>query len=316
MRKLSAPIALILSLALPTSALAMSPTPTGPRAVVAPADEMSEEEKLEKAKELYVAAEGLAQDGNWTAAMPLYEQAYYLVPGKHGFAYKVGIASHKIDDCDKTYTYLTHFVTYATDEKYADKVAEANGILAELEERNCRTPEPEPEPEPEPVADENPLDNPLAEDSDTPGGGKDKDKEKKDNGLLVGGAVMLTIGVLAAGAGGAGFAVANSRVNELQSLSSLQTNTGFPVGDYSCPSGEPCPSDLEGQAQGMNVLGYVGVGLGGALVIGGAALIAVHVVKKNKKGGKSASTKSGAELTGLGPMMLPGGGGAAASLAF
>ena len=54
MRLLRAPLALTLSLALPSAALAQYP--------LAAAPELSDEEKIEKAKSLYVQAEGLAAE--------------------------------------------------------------------------------------------------------------------------------------------------------------------------------------------------------------------------------------------------------------
>ncbi|NVB38541.1 hypothetical protein G6O69_11930 [Pseudenhygromyxa sp. WMMC2535] len=313
MRRLSAPVALVLSLALPATTFAQQPL-SAANLLVAP-EEMSEEEKMEKAKELYIAAEGLAAEENWIAAVPLYEQAYQLVPGKHGFALKVGIAAYKIDDCDKAYDYLTHFVTYGDPEKYGDKIEEANGMLADIEQRQCRTTtaEPEPEPEPEPVADENPLENPL----DQGGGGGTKDKkEKGKNGLLVGGAVMLGVGVVGLGLGGAGLGIAASTSRELETLASPSSTTGFSVGDYACRNDQPCPPDLEAKKDTWKVIGFVGLGVGGALAVTGVALIAVHASKKKKAAGASASRR-GPQLTGLGPVLVPGGGaGASATLRF
>ena len=110
-----------------------------------PAPGLTEDERKDKAKDLYIAAEGKAGEGDWAAAVGLYEQAYQLVPGKHGFAHKVGIATWKVGNCDKTKEYLTHFVTYAEGDKYAEKIAEAQAILDEIEATQCATP-PEPEP--------------------------------------------------------------------------------------------------------------------------------------------------------------------------
>lgn len=95
--------------------------------------DMSEEEKLEQAKGLYVEAEGKAGEGDWAAALPLYEQAYTLVPGKHGFALKVGTAAEQVGDCAKAISYYQHFLKYAEADKYADDIKRAKKAVAKLE---------------------------------------------------------------------------------------------------------------------------------------------------------------------------------------
>ncbi|NVB40301.1 hypothetical protein G6O69_37340 [Pseudenhygromyxa sp. WMMC2535] len=96
--------------------------------------ELSEEERLEKAKGYYVEAEGKAAEGDWEGALGLYEQAYQLVPGKHGFALKVGKAAEQVGDCEKAITYYEHFVTYAEKDKYEDDRKDAEASLAKLRE--------------------------------------------------------------------------------------------------------------------------------------------------------------------------------------
>lgn len=322
MRLLRVPVALLLSLSVPSIAFAqVPPPPKGPAKQPEPAPEpepeLSDEEKEEKAKEMYVAAEALAAEDKWAEAVPLYEQAYYLVPGKHGFAHKVGIATWKIGDCNKTKEYLTHFVTYADPAKFAEKIAEAQAILDEIEARQCATAAPEPEPVPEPeVSDggENPIDgeNPLGEGETGP---KDTGPKKK-KGLLIGGAVMIVLGAGGIGAGAAGVAMASGAGGELTNLSSNQTATGYPSGDYACREGE-CPPDLEQRLQTGKIIGTVGFAAGGALLVTGIALIAVHVVKQKKGGGGAkAAAPSNVQLTAAGPMLLPSGGGAMAGIRF
>ena len=102
-----------------------------------PEPELSEEERLEKAKGIYVEAEGKAADGDWAAAVDLYEQAYYLVPGKHGFALKVAVAAEKASNCEKAIKYFEHFVKYAEGEKYKDDLASAKRSLAALKKSGC-----------------------------------------------------------------------------------------------------------------------------------------------------------------------------------
>jgi predicted small lipoprotein YifL len=90
----------------------------------------SEEQKLEKAKEIFAEAEGLAEAGDWGGAAKKYEEAYYLVPGKHGFAFKVGTAAHKAGECAMAEQYLQHFQSYADPKKHAKQLKEAKKILA------------------------------------------------------------------------------------------------------------------------------------------------------------------------------------------
>jgi hypothetical protein len=315
MRRLRVPVAVLLTLSLPNLALPSLAFAQVP----APADELTEEQKADKAKGLYVEAERLAKEGNWEAAVVLYEQAYYLVPGKHGFAHKVGIASWQVKNCDKAYEYLTHFVTYgASEPKNADKIKEANGILAEIETAQCRTPEvaPEPEPDAEPIKPEE-EENPFDTTGDQPGGDTDKGPKKKGGkkGLLVGGAVLITLGVGGVVLGAVGASMASKAGSTLDELSSTSTNTGYPVGDYACRDAAlECPTTLESSLTTGKALTFAGFIGGGVLLVTGVALIAIHV-KKNKKANASAKA-SNVRLTGLGPALLPGGGGATATLRF
>jgi hypothetical protein len=99
--------------------------------------DLTEDQKAERAKQLFLEAEALAEAGDWVAAVPSYEEAYYLVPGKHGFAFKVGVAAFKAGDCDKANEYLRHFVTYGDPHRNADKLEEAKMILGEISVSGC-----------------------------------------------------------------------------------------------------------------------------------------------------------------------------------
>src|SRR5690606_3491661 len=168
--------------------------------------------------------------------------------------------------------------------------------------------------EPAPVATENPLEdeNPLGEDT----GATENGPKKKASGLMVGGAVLLVLGAGGIGAGAAGVAMASGAGNKLDDLSSPNTPTGYPTGDYNCRVGE-CPPDLEGRLQTGKVFGYVVFVAGGALLVTGDALIALHAIKKKKSGGgASATAPASVQLTAAGPMLVPGGGGAIAGIRF
>ncbi|HVI04451.1 MAG TPA: hypothetical protein VM869_37455 [Enhygromyxa sp.] len=323
-----------MTLSLPNVALAgtlvqVPPPPTGP-AETQPQPEaqpLTEEEKAEKAKDLYLQAEGLAAEGKWVDAVPLYEQAYYLVPGKHGFAHKVGVAAWNARDCNKANEYLKHFIKYGDESKDADKFAEAKQILGEISVSGCATEDTSTDVTTPVAVAEDPDDNPIItsttqERQEANRAEQERVKGEK-RGLLIGGSVLLGIGVAGVAVGIAGLAMANGSANSLGTLSSNTTNTGFPEGDYACrgvPASE-CPFDLEKRMKTGNTLGYVGLGVGGAALVGGAAMLAIYLVNKKKKGNKGLEAtptegEAGTELSGLGPMIIPGGAGAMAEIRF
>lgn len=94
---------------------------------------MSEEQRMDEAKILYIEAEALAGAEKWSEAEGKYEQAYHLVPNKHGFAFKVADAAYKAGDCEKAKTYLDHFLQYAEKEKYEEQLKIAEEERAGLE---------------------------------------------------------------------------------------------------------------------------------------------------------------------------------------
>jgi hypothetical protein len=91
----------------------------------------------EQARTLYQEAEGLAKAGEWGPAADKYEEAYHLVPSKHGFAFKVGQAAWKAGDCSRADKYLAHFRTYGDMKKHAEYMGEADRILNEIEFKGC-----------------------------------------------------------------------------------------------------------------------------------------------------------------------------------
>jgi thioredoxin-like negative regulator of GroEL len=97
---------------------------------ISPVATKSEEERTAEAKELFTMAEDLAAKEDWAGALPLYEQAYQMLPGKHGFALKVGDAAQKVGDCAKAMTYYDHFVKYAESDKYAADIRRAKKAIA------------------------------------------------------------------------------------------------------------------------------------------------------------------------------------------
>lgn len=107
------------------------------------AQEPSEDDTA-KARDLYMEAEELAKAGDWQKAADTYEQAYYLTPGKHGFAYKVGQAAWEAGDCVRAEKYMSHYRTYADTSKHPEFAAEADRVLNEIEFKGCAV-EPEPD---------------------------------------------------------------------------------------------------------------------------------------------------------------------------
>ncbi len=336
MRSIRVPVALALTLCLPNAALAgtlvqVPPPPAdaaaAPQPDPQPQAELTEEQKVERAKQLYMQAEGLAAEGRWVESVPLYEEAYYLVPGKHGFAHKVGVAAWNAKDCNKANEYLKHFLTYGDESKDADKFAEAKQILGEISVSGCATNDATPTTTTTTTA--------VADDDDQPDLTSSTEARQQENlktrnqaksekrGLLIGGAVLTGVGVVGVAVGIAGLAIANGSANTLGDLSTNITQSGFPEGDYACRgvSADQCPFDLERRLRTGNALGYAGLIGGGVLLIGGASMLAIYMINKKKSGGSleqpPTEGEAGVELSAFGPMLVPGGGaGAMAEIRF
>ena len=98
---------------------------------------MSDEEKSALAKTYYIEAQSAFKAGDFLTAMNKDEEAYFLVPGKHGFAFKVATAAWKLGDCVKADEYFRHYVTYETRESKADNIEEAKKVLGEIALSGC-----------------------------------------------------------------------------------------------------------------------------------------------------------------------------------
>lgn len=340
MRLFRVSVALLLTFCVPSVALAQVPPPPSgpatqpqpqpeaqPQPQPQPTEELSEDEKVELAKQKYMEAEGLAGQGRWVEAVPFYEEAYYLVPGKHGFAHKVGVAAWNAGDCDKANSYLKHFLQYGDPEKQGDKFDEAKQILGEISVSGCATPTSTTTTTSSTSSEPTDSDNPL-DDSTTvvrqQEAKKARDAKKNEKrGLLIGGAVLTGFGIAGVAVGITGLALASGAAGKLEALSTNQTDSGFPVGDYACrDDGADCPSQLESQLGTGNTLAYVGLIVGGVALGAGVGMLAVYMINKKKSGGATEATaKSGhkrgkVEITSLGPVLLPNGAGAVAELRF
>jgi hypothetical protein len=206
-------------------------------------------------------------------------------------------------------------------EKNGDKFEEARQILGEISVSGCATATTTTTTTntntAEPVDNENPLGDSSTEIRQHEAAEARQTAKSEKRGLLLGGAVLTSFGVVGLAVGIAGLGVASGSAGSLRDLSSNQTNTGFPVGDYECRNvdASDCPSKLEGKLKLGNGLAYGGLIGGGILTGVGVALLAVYMVNKKKNGG--AVAKSGKpQLTGIAPALLPGGMGAVAELRF
>ncbi|PRQ09103.1 hypothetical protein [Enhygromyxa salina] len=303
------PLTISLSLALPVTSLARQPL-----AVTAPASNapLSEDEKLAQAKKLYVAAERLAKRGKWAEAADHYEQAYFLVPGKHGFAHKVAVAAYEAGDCDRAQDYLLHFLTYADNDKHVDELDEAQRMIEELDASGCASQASFLKLNA--VGEAAESEDPFSLDEDDQHSEGDEDDER----LLIGGVALLALGGVGLGLGTVGAAMATSTRNELDVVGDRHSSM---PGDYfgsnfSCNGVAACPSELEDQLVTRRRVSAVGFVAGSALLIGGAALLALRMVRRGKSGGQAAGVGGGPRLTGIGPTWVPGGGGVGVVLEF
>jgi len=277
-----------------------------------------------RARELFAAGEAAATAGDHATAALRYQEAYYLVPGRHGLAYKVGVAAFEAGDCARADEYLRHFSRYETDvEGKAEELADAKRRIGELAAGGCGT-AGETISQLEQVDltapardDEVPPPARLKDARDhTPTGGEPP-SEERISGLLVG-------GITATALGGAGIVLAvTSRVQarrnsvRLSELSSSDTPTGFPQGDYSKRSTKRLFSQLET----YNTLAIVGVAVAGVGLATGTTLITLGVLDRRQRRRAHADQRSGSRtprLTGVYPTLAPGrvGGGVGARFSF
>lgn len=269
-------------------------------------ESLDDDARVERAKKFYIEAENFAEKKEWEEAIVRYEEAYRMVPEKHGFAYKVGVAAWAIRDCLLAKEYLEHLLSYGSDQdKLADKVAEAESIIAEIEKSGCA----EEAEAAAAVVEENPLE---LEESPLVAGSADEAAEASDepkNKMKIGAWALIGTGVVGLGGGVATLIVAKSTATELETLTGNSTTP--PIGDYACRDDEaPCPYTLEKRLTGMNILTPVALSVGVAALGTGVVLLILDA----KSAGKSSEKDSVAAT--VGPMWLPRGGGATATLRF
>lgn len=131
-------------------------------------------------EDLKVDARQLAAAGKLRESIEVYKSAYNLAPGDHCIAFEIATAAWKLRDCDVAKTYLDHFLRYADPVEYSNKRRLATDMRAEIARSDCERANTE-------VGEAS-----AASVTHDPGAG---------DGLLIGGAVMVGLGVIALGSG-------------------------------------------------------------------------------------------------------------------
>lgn len=305
-----------LSLALSLS-MALAPVPV--LAAAQDPSSMSDEDRMARAKELYGEGDKAFNDGDSATALAKFEEAYNTyAPSLHVFNMNIGLAAYDLGDCVKAKTAFQRFLDLVADHPARGQAQEK---LLEIERSGCANVQPEPEPEPvtsAPISaeyenqDAPELTSRRSEREEAAESEREETDSKKASGKLIAGAVLTGVGGLALIGGAVSLGIANKRANELADLASPGP-TGFPAGDYSTDD----VANLD--RNGLPAANRAGVGLfvaGGVLATVGVVLIVLDLTGKiTAAAGKNART-AGPRLTGLGPTVLRGGAGAAASVRF
>jgi hypothetical protein len=316
MNILKTSLALVLSTSLSVPAVAFAAQPADPSS-------MSEEDKMEKAKALYAAAEALFADGDYAGALSKYEEAYDVyAPSLHVFNVNIGMAAFETGDCVKAKKALQRFLDLVPE--HPGRAAAQEKIL-EIERSGCANVQPEPEPAPitaptttAPVVedeDDAPILTSRKDERDEAADEERKERDaKKASPVLIAGAVMTAFGGASLIGGAVSLGVANSRANELADLAS-PGQTGFPDGNYA--DDEVFNLDRN-QLPANNTATVVLFVAGGVLTATGVSLIAVDIMRKKKGGARPGDNNAEARTRRMvvGPAVLPGGGGATVSARF
>ncbi|MEM9456000.1 MAG: hypothetical protein AAGF11_17600 [Myxococcota bacterium] len=309
-------LALCASLAaVPLPASAQQPDPAS----------MSDEQKLERAKQLYAEAEAALNDDKAAEALAKFEQAYNdFAPELHLFNVNIGIAAQTVGDCIKAKKAFERFLDLV-DKHQARKEAQAR--LLQIERSKCVEKQEERERQAAeeaaaalqvaaseegdnydaPVLEANPLNDEEEEDEPT----------RNVRAKFLAGVVLTSVGGAALIGAGVSLGIANSRARELADLSSPGNTTGFSEAVYSDEEVAQLHQRGLPAANGASVGLFVG---GGVLAAVGVTLIVLDRVGKKAEGDvegeEPSARRRGPRLTGLGPAIVRGGGGAAATLRF
>ncbi|MEE9382228.1 MAG: hypothetical protein V3V08_02295 [Nannocystaceae bacterium] len=316
--------------------------------VEAPAAALSDDEKLDKARQIYGQAEQELQANRYAAAANLYEEAYYLVPTKHGFAFKVGMSAFKAGDCPRADEYLKHFLKYGNQDKHGEKISEAKLTLGEISASGCAQPSapaatgpapskvapttgnhtsavattaPAQVEEAAPIEDQPELSSSRSRRADAAANARDDADRERRGPMFVAGLLLTGVGVAALGVGGTTLVLANNTANKLADLSSNTTATGFPPGDFSLGKDDPicssdpdsCPYILHTRLETLNYITPIALGGGGVALLAGVTLL---LLERRRRGGEDDVAGNAVALRAIGPMLVPRGAGAAATIQF
>ncbi len=312
-----------LALALSTS-MALAPLPALAFATQDVAT-MSDEQKMDMAKQLYGEGDAAYNDGDNATALAKFEEAYNTyAPNLHVFNVNIGLAAFDLGDCAKAKVSFQRFLDLVPDNPAR---AQAQEKLLEIERSGCAAAQPEPAPAAvvttPAVAVSDEYDNQDApeltsrrsEREEIADDQRAETDANKASGKLIAGAALAGLGGAALIGGAISLGLANRRATELAELASPAA-TGFPAGNYS----EEDVANLDRRGlPGANRASVALFVVGGVFAAVGVTLIVLDLTGKKKGGDKSGdknARKSGPRLTGLGPAVLPGGGGAAATLRF
>ena len=311
-----------LALALSLS-VALAPLPVLAANVQDPST-MSDDEKMEMAKQLYGEGDAAINAGDAATALAKFEEAYNTyAPSLHVFNINIGLAAYELGDCMKAKTAFQRFLDLVPDHPAR---AQAQEKLLEIERSKCAeqqaataatttttssTPisaDYENEDAPE-------LTSRRTEREEAIETEREETDSKRASGKLIAGAALTGVGVVGIIGGAVSLGIANKRANELATLASPGP-TGFPEGDYS--DDDVANLDRSG-LPAANTASVVLFVAGGVLTTVGVTLIVLDRTSKKKAGkpggDKNASNK-GPRLTSVGPTMWRGGAGAAATVRF
>jgi tetratricopeptide (TPR) repeat protein len=324
MFSMKAPIALAVASALSLPSVAFAAPPPASPGGADPAT-MTDDQKMERAKALYGEADAAFQAGDYTTALAKFEEAYnFYAPQLHLFNFNIGSAAYELGDCVKAKTAFQRFLDLVPDHPERGTAQEK---LIEIERSGCAQPVTTTTPAPVTTTTTGPV---IEDDDDAPlltskkdereeASERERDEKdaKKTDPLLLTGIIMTAAGGAALIGSGISVGLARSKANRLADLAS-PGDTGFPDGNYS----DNEVFNLDQTRLPGNNAATIGLLVGGGVLAGvGVALLVVGLkrqkAKRAKLGDKNAALpKKRPHLTGFGPSVLKGGGGASASVRF
>lgn len=234
---------------------------------------MSFRQRERLARRVFRQAEGHKRRGQLDEAIEKYEQAYRLVPHKHGLAFIIGMAYQKAGSCERAGHFLDRLIKHGgTEARLQDKISRARDVLSELSAQGCWQggapaksdneapllvdPDDETAPEPEPEQDEyedesdeeaTPVydgptvnqatldENPLGESSQSARKKSQRDfRRANSRGFLISGIILASLGII--GLGGAGFLhwKSHDTAKRIIKLTDVDPTTRFPVVAFGC----------------------------------------------------------------------------------